>query len=257
MDYWCEMHSNQFSWVWFYWFWDLASFKKWPKFSFKTIDYSPWGQKIELAQLDHANRQTTKLLRSCPLIIMQQNLRLSKLVCWISFNCAACSLLPVFQMATSTGIIPQSLPWLLQPWRCLLPLVVLLLPPLLSLLSWVQLRHRYLSTIYGWGHSKQTSKVCCRLHSWGPCIYCPLFGIPLLFLLYHWSPPLWLKLPVSHLLLLLYSSPSLQPQILARNHRELLYPCSFPWSWGRSLLKWCRAKTLTSGSSCLTMQPCQ
>lgn len=81
-------------------------------------------------------------------------------------------------MATSTGTTPQSLPWLLQPWRCFSPLVVLLLPPLLSLLSWVQLWHRYLSTIYGWGHSKQTSRVCCCLHSRGPCIYCPLFGIP-------------------------------------------------------------------------------
>ena len=158
-----------------------------------------------------------------------------------------------FPMATSTGTTPQSLPWLLRPWRCFSPLVVLLLPPLLSLLSWVQLWHRYLSTIYGWGHSKQTSRVCCCLHSRGPYIYCPLFGIPLLLLLYNWSPSLWLKLPVSHLLLLLYSSPSLRPQILAKNCRELLYHCSC----GRSLLKWSRVKTLTSGSSSLTMRPCQ
>ena len=53
---WPEMHAN---WTWPLWFQNYGSFLlvfKNGKISLQTMDYSPWGLKIELAQKFHASR---------------------------------------------------------------------------------------------------------------------------------------------------------------------------------------------------------
>ena len=45
---WCEMHANQFWWVWPLWFRRFCSFSNLAKFPFLNMDYSeysPWGSK--------------------------------------------------------------------------------------------------------------------------------------------------------------------------------------------------------------------
>ena len=49
---WCEIHANQFWWAWPLWFRRFCSFSF--SFNFWTIDFSPLGQKMKLAQKIHS-----------------------------------------------------------------------------------------------------------------------------------------------------------------------------------------------------------
>ena len=50
------MHANQFWWVWPLRFQRFCFAFKTAKISLRTMDYSPWGQKLESVQKIHASR---------------------------------------------------------------------------------------------------------------------------------------------------------------------------------------------------------